>query len=156
DRLGRPASAVEALEKVIGEPRPSDPAARERAVRRQVNAALALLVLGRFDRIPPLLSHSDAPRLRALLVDQFGQVKGQIQPLLDSPPAAGGGDPAVLQAVLLAVAEIKSRTEENRARIETGIDRDPFTSSDIEKLVDSAADLYRNHSHPGVHSAAEL
>ena len=156
DRLGRPASAVEALEKVLGEPRPSDPSARERAVHCQVNAALALLVLGRLDRIPPLLSHSDAPRLRALLIDQFGQVKGQIQPLLDYLQVARGGDPAVLQAVLLAVAEIKSRTEENRARIETGIDRDPFTSSDIEKLVDSAADLYRNQSHPGVHSAAEL
>ena len=156
DRLGRPASAVEALEKVLAEPRPSDPAARERTIRRQVNAALALLVLGRLNRIPPLLSHSDAPRLRALLIDQFGQLKGQIQPLLDYLPVAHGGDPVVLQAVLLAVAEIKSRTEENRTRIETGIDRDPFISLDVEKLLDSAADLYRNHSHPGVHSAAEL
>jgi formylglycine-generating enzyme required for sulfatase activity len=156
DRLGRPASAVEALEKVLAEPRPRDPAARERTIRRQVNAALALLVLGRLDRIPPLLSHFDAPRLRALLIDQFGQVKGQIQPLLDYLQLARAGDPVVLQAVLLAVAEIKSRTEENRTRIETGIDRDPFTSLDVEKLLEGAADLYRNHSHPGVHSAAEL
>src|SRR5262249_20152297 len=42
------------------------------------------------------------------------------------------------------------------ARIETGIDRDPFISVDVETLLASAADLYRNHPHPGVHSAAEL
>jgi formylglycine-generating enzyme required for sulfatase activity len=90
------------------------------------------------------------------LIDQFGQLKGQIEPLLDYLPAARGGDPVVLQAVLLAVAEIKLRTEENRTRIEAGIDRYPFTSLEVEKLLDSAADLYRNHPHPGVHSAAEL
>src|SRR5262249_59523967 len=115
--------------------------------RGEAMAAVTSVVVGRLSRIPSLLSHSEAPRLRALLIDQFGQIKGQIPPLLDYLPVGGGGNPVVLQAVLLAVAEIRSRTQENRTRIEAGIDRDPFTSLDVEKLLDSPADLYRNHSH---------
>jgi formylglycine-generating enzyme required for sulfatase activity len=146
-RFGRAEGAIDALRAILDEPAadPADQAQRDRQARRQATAAIALLALGHPEHVWPRLRHAGDPRLRSLLIDRLGQFDVSTQPLLDR--LRPDVDPIELQGVLLALAEIKARTE-------TGLERVPPDAAG--GLVEAARQLYLQHPHPGVHSAAEL
>src|SRR5262249_30733218 len=57
----------------------ADQEARLTVVRRQANVAVALALLGRWEKVAPLLRHAPDPTLRSYLIDRMGPggVEGQ-------------------------------------------------------------------------------
>ncbi|HWE40648.1 MAG TPA: SUMF1/EgtB/PvdO family nonheme iron enzyme [Isosphaeraceae bacterium] len=131
--------AVAFLEGVLAEHEDVEPC-REVRAHRQANAALTLLILGRPDRLWPLLRHRDDPTLRALLIERLAEPEVDTRALLDRlrPRPA---DAAERQALLMALAEVGPDRLVGHARAEA---------------LDLAAALHRDDPDPGVHAAAEL
>jgi formylglycine-generating enzyme required for sulfatase activity len=147
ERLDRPHALV-ALEKILAETeaQPSDEQAKDRDAGRQANAAVALLVLGRPDRFWPLLRHDNDPRLRCLLIDRLARLQGGIQRVIEHLKEREL-DSVELQALLMILCEITELSK---------IEFDHLSQASLTSLVDRVRELYLNHPHPGVHSAAEL
>jgi formylglycine-generating enzyme required for sulfatase activity/serine/threonine protein kinase len=100
--------------------------------------ALALIGIGRADRIWPLLERSEDPRLRSYLIDQFAP--GGVDPVALSQRLDEEGDPGVRQALLLALG---------------GFRRSAINVGTRERLLQTTRAVYRTDPDPGVHSAAE-
>jgi formylglycine-generating enzyme required for sulfatase activity len=139
--------AVEALRDIATTALPdrADEFQRDRHASRQASASIALLALGHPEQVWPRLRHAADPRIRCLLIDRLGQFDVNPQPLLDRLKAEV--DPVELEGVLLALAEIKDRGQNGLARVPPNA---------VDGLVGAARDLYLEHPHPAVHSAAEL
>jgi formylglycine-generating enzyme required for sulfatase activity len=139
--------AVEALRAIAtgALPDETDEIKRDRHASRQTSAAIALLALGHPEQIWPRLRHVADPWLRCLLIDRLGQFDVNPQPLLDH--LKGDTDSIELEGVLLSFAEIKDRGQNGLARVPPNA---------VGRLVGAARDLYLEHPHPAVHSAAEL
>jgi formylglycine-generating enzyme required for sulfatase activity len=120
---------------------PSRPAAqrddRLAQQRRQANAAVALAVLGRWEKARWLLRHTPDPTVRSYLIDRLGPC---------------GADAAALVALLNVDVEVSIRRASMLALGE--FDEDGLPLREREKLIPALARWYRDDPDPGIHGAA--
>jgi formylglycine-generating enzyme required for sulfatase activity len=106
--------------------------------KRQANAGVALIRMGRTEKSWPLLKHSPDPSLRSYLVCGLGPLgvePGSLVAKLDQE-----SDVSIRRALILGLGEYA----EGRLSV---ADRHTWT----KKLID----LYRNERDPGIHGAAD-
>jgi formylglycine-generating enzyme required for sulfatase activity len=130
------------LEQVLAEQ--SEPKAAEEAraalARRQADAAVALAVLGRGEKVWPLLRHTPDPTLRSYLIDRLGPGGVEARVLIDRLSPEREPDVSARRAVLLALAEF---------------DAGQLAPAEREaRIVPQLLALYRDDSDPGTHGAA--
>jgi len=122
--------------------RPLDPekadADKETFAKRQANAAVALLRLGRPEEVWPLLKHGPDPRARSYLIHRIGPL---------------GADPGPLVRRLEEEQEISIRRALLLSLGELGQDRLP--KEEREQLVPKVLQWYRDEPDAGLHGAAE-
>jgi serine/threonine protein kinase/formylglycine-generating enzyme required for sulfatase activity len=128
------------LEKQLDETSKPDATAeaKEGFARRQASVGVALLVMGRGERVWPLLKHSPDPTLRSFLIERFGP---------------GGVDAGVLTARLEEEKEVSVKRAIQLSLGEYGLDRLPPTER--RNLLPRLLELYQDNPDPGVHGAAE-
>jgi serine/threonine protein kinase/formylglycine-generating enzyme required for sulfatase activity len=111
---------------------------KEGFARRQANAAVALLKMGRPEKVWPLLKHTPDPRVRSYLVHRLGPLGADPQALgkrLEVEP-----DVSICRALLLSLGEFAP---------------DQLPAPQREALIATVLRWYREHSDPGLHGAAE-
>jgi serine/threonine protein kinase/formylglycine-generating enzyme required for sulfatase activity len=105
--------------------------------KRQASVGLALLVMGRGEKVWPLLKHSPDPTLRSCLIDRVGP---------------GGVDAQALVA-RLEWEEVSARRAILLSLGEFGLDR--LSQDQRLNLLPQLLRLYRDDPDPGIHGAAE-
>jgi formylglycine-generating enzyme required for sulfatase activity len=111
---------------------------KERLARRRANAAVALLKMGRPEKVWPLLKHTPDPRVRSYLVHRLGPLGADPQALLkrlEEEP-----DLSIRRALLLSLGEFGP---------------DQFPAAEREPHFATVLGWYREHPDPGLHGAAE-
>jgi formylglycine-generating enzyme required for sulfatase activity len=111
--------------------------AKDRLAKRQANAAVALLRLGREQKVWPLLQHRPDPRTRSYLLHRFGPLAvdpNQVLVQLD-----GQEEVSIRRALLLILGEFNEQQ---------------LPPSQRERLAPRLLDLYANDPDPGIHGAA--
>jgi serine/threonine protein kinase/formylglycine-generating enzyme required for sulfatase activity len=132
--------AIARLEKRLAEPNEANAGqeAKVAQLKKKASIAVALLVMGRGERVWPLLKHSSDPTLRSFLIERLGaggvDAKAMVTRLDQEP------DVSIRRAILLSLGEF-------------GLDRLPQAERD--NLVPKLAGLYRDDADPGMHGAAE-
>jgi formylglycine-generating enzyme required for sulfatase activity len=136
---GQPAAIARLERRLAEQGKPNAPAeANVALVKRQANVAVALLVMGRGDKVWPLLKHSPDPTLRSFLIERLG---------------SGGVAPKDLVARLGREPEVSVRRAILLSLGGYGLDRLPQAERD--NLVPGLVPLYQDDPDPGVHGAAE-
>ncbi len=110
--------------------------AKDRLARRQATAAVALLRLGRQDRVWPLLRHQPDPRTRSYLIHRFdplGADREQIFRRLDSELEV-----SVRRALVLVLGEFIERQ---------------MPPAERERLAPQLLAMYADDPDPGMHGA---
>ncbi len=110
--------------------------AKDRLARRQANAAVALLRLGREQRVWPILQHCPDPRTRSYLIHRFRPLDAdphQVLAQLDTH-----GEVSIRRALILILGEFSQQQLSPGARAQ---------------LVPRLLDLYANDPDPGIHGA---
>jgi len=120
------------------EPTDVDNKAWDKFYKRQANAAVALIRIGRTEKSWSLLKHSPNPSLRTYLVHRLGPLG--VEPGLLIAKLDHEGDVSIRRALILSLGEY------GPGRISTS-EREAWT----KKLID----LYRNDPDPGIHGAAD-
>jgi formylglycine-generating enzyme required for sulfatase activity len=105
--------------------------------RRQANAAVALALLGRWEKALPLLRHSPDPTLRSYLIDRLAREAGAVAVAKRLEPE-GEAEVSARRALLLALGEF---------------DKDPFQAGGPKPLVPRFLKLYQDDPDPGIHGA---
>jgi formylglycine-generating enzyme required for sulfatase activity len=113
-------------------------AARVALARRQANAAVALVQLGRPERVWPLLRHSPYPDLRSYLVQRLGPLG--VAPRLLVERLETETDVSARRALILALGELTP--EQLPARLRA-------------RLVPRLLGWYRSDPDPGIHGAVD-
>jgi len=109
---------------------------KDRLARRQANAAVALLRLGREQRVWPILQHCPDPRTRSYLIHRFGPLDAdphQVLTQLDTQ-----GEVSIRRALILILGEFSEQQLLPVVR---------------ERLSPRLLDLYANDPDPGIHGA---
>ena len=118
-----------------------DDADKERLAKRQANAAVALLRMGKDAAVWPLLKHSRDPRARSYLIDRLAPLRadtGVIFKRLDEEQT--GQDISIRRALLLSLGEYD----------ETGLSLEARNA-----IVPKLHDMYCVEADPGLHAASE-
>ena len=102
------------------------------------------MILGKPDDVWPRLRHREDPQLRSLLIDRMARLGVDPGVLVDRLKQSGI-DPVETQGILMSLAEMKKLTEPGLTLI---------SGPQADELSGVARNLYRDHPHPGVHSAA--
>ena len=111
---------------------------KEALAKRQANAAVALLRLGRPEAVWPLLRHSSDPRARSYLIHRIGPLgadAGALIHRLDDEP-----DLTIRRALVLSLGEFSEKGLSSDAR---------------KELLPKLQETYRTASDPGLHGSAE-
>ena len=109
---------------------------KETLAKRQANAAVALLRLGRAEKVWPLLKHSPDPRARSYLIHRLsplGADVGAISRRLDEEP-----DVTIRRGLLLSLGEFEGLSPDAR-----------------KTLLPKVQEMYRTSPDPGLHAASE-
>jgi serine/threonine protein kinase/formylglycine-generating enzyme required for sulfatase activity len=127
------------LEKVLVEASKPSATLEERLAlyRRQANAAVALAAVGQWEKVWPLLRHTEDPTLRSYLIDRLGPGGAEAKAIadrLDREP-----DVSARRALLLALGDF-------------GRDRLPLAQRDL--LTPRLLALYVADPDAGIHGAA--
>ena len=112
--------------------------AEEALVRRQASVGVALLVMGKDEKVWPLLKHSPDPTLRSYLIERLG---------------AGGVDPKVLTRRLEEEQEVSVKRAILLSLGEFGLDR--LSLAERRNHWPWLLQLYKDDHDPGIHGAAE-
>ncbi len=118
-------------------PGASDPA-KEALARRQANAAVTLLHLGKPESVWPLFVHHEDPRLRSHLLARLGLLGADPRPLAERLPAET--DVSARRALVLALGEYPAAALPDDVR-------GPLTAR--------LPGWYRDDPDPGIHAAVE-
>jgi formylglycine-generating enzyme required for sulfatase activity len=111
---------------------------KERLAKRQANAAVALLKMGRPEQVWPVLRHTPDPRVRSYLIHRLGPMGADFRALtrrLEEEP-----DVTIRRALLLSLGEF---------------DEKAFRPDTRQALLPMMQAMYRTAPDPGVHGAAE-
>jgi serine/threonine protein kinase/formylglycine-generating enzyme required for sulfatase activity len=106
--------------------------------KRQANVGVALLVMGRGNKVWQLLKHKPDPTVRSYLIDRIGP---------------GGIDAKVLISRLEQEKEVSVKRAILLSLGEFGLDR--LGKADRQNLMPTLLRLYRDNPDPGIHGAAE-
>ena len=111
---------------------------KERLAKRQANAAVALLKMGRPEKLWPLLKHGPDPRVRTWIIHKLspmGADPGAIVKRLEEEP-----DLSIRRALILSLGEFGEQA---------------IAAGERAPLMERLRELYRNDPDPGLHGAAE-
>src|SRR5262249_17891160 len=111
---------------------------KERLAKRQANAAVALLKLGKPEQVWPVLKHTPDPRVRSYLIHRLAPMDADFRALvrrLDEEP-----DVTIRRALLLSLGEYSEHDLSPEAR---------------KAVLPKLQDMYRIDADPGLHAAAE-
>ncbi len=111
---------------------------KEALARRQANAAVTLLHLGRPEPVWPLFQHHPDPRLRSHLVHRLHLLGADPRPLAERLPAES--DISARRALILSLGEYPAAA---------------FPAAVRGPLTARLAQWYRDDPDPGIHSAVE-
>jgi eukaryotic-like serine/threonine-protein kinase len=111
---------------------------KEELAKRQANAAVALLLMNKSEKVWPLLKHSPDPRVRSYLIERFGP---------------DGVNSKVLTARLAEEMEVSVRRAILLSLGEFGLDR--LSQDQRLNLRPRLLEIYRDDPDPGIHGAAE-
>src|SRR5207253_2920361 len=106
--------------------------------KQQASIGVALLVMGRGEKVWGLLVHQPDPTLRSYLIDRL---------------APGGVDPKVLISRLEEEQDVSARRAILLSLGEFGLDR--LSQAQRLNLLPRLVQLYRDDPDPGIHGAAE-
>jgi serine/threonine protein kinase/formylglycine-generating enzyme required for sulfatase activity len=136
---GQP-DAFARLEKALAEPSQADASAEAKVAlaKRQANIGVALVVMGRGEKVWPLLKHSPDPTLRSFLIDRLAP--GGVDPKALLSRFDQEQDISVKRAILLSLGEF-------------GLDRLPPVER--QNLIPRLVRLYRDDPDGGIHGLAE-
>jgi formylglycine-generating enzyme required for sulfatase activity len=112
------------------------PDGKDHLAQRQANAAVALLRLGREEKVCPLLKHSPDPGLRSYLIHRVGPL---------------GADPGAVLGRLTQEKDVSSRRALILSLGEFG--REKLPDSARAALVPRLLSDFRNDPDPGIHGA---
>jgi formylglycine-generating enzyme required for sulfatase activity len=112
------------------------PERKDHLDQRQANAAVALLKLGRGEKLWPLLKHSPEPGLRSYVIHRLGSL---------------GADPRAILSRLTEEKEVSSRRALFLTLGEFG--RNELPDSEREALMPKLLSVYREDLDPGIHGA---
>jgi formylglycine-generating enzyme required for sulfatase activity len=110
---------------------------KEQLAKRQVNAAVALLKMGRPEQLWPLLQHKADPRVRSWLIHRLNPLAVHAQVIVKRLEEEQ--EPSARRALLLCLGEFK---------------REGLVSVERKKLIEKVVDWYRTDPDPGIHSSA--
>jgi serine/threonine protein kinase len=113
-------------------------AAKERLAKRQANAAVALLRLGKPEQVWPILKHSPDPRVRSYLIHYLSPKGAAPQTLIARLKQEN--DLTVQRALILSLGEYGEQELPPDAR---------------NALLPKLQEMYRTASDPGLHAACE-
>lgn len=111
---------------------------REDAARQQANAAVALLRLGRTEKVWPLLEHRADPSIRTHIIHLLGPVGPD--PRLVTDRLAEQTELSIRRALILCLGEFS--------------DND-LAAAKRESLIGDLLEMYRDEPDPGLHGALE-
>lgn len=106
--------------------------------KKQANIGLALAVMGRSEKVWPLLKHSPDPTLRSFLIDRMGLVGIDHKVLIAQLESQR--DVSIKRAILLSLGEY-------------GLDR--LSVTERHNHIPMLSQLYRDDPDPGIHGSAE-
>ena len=132
---------------------------KDRLAERQARAAVALVRMGKTEKVWPLLRHSADPRLRSFIVNWLNPLGADpklIAVELDRLPATANPTPAHWQQLMDAVL-FNPETSQRRALILAlgTYGMEGLSSGEREPLIGKLLDLYRNDPDSGIHGATE-
>jgi serine/threonine protein kinase/formylglycine-generating enzyme required for sulfatase activity len=135
-----PEEASVALQRQLERAVPPTAEAEEKQAlaRQQAQAAVALLHLGRAERVWPLFRQGPDPTCRTYLIHRCAALG--VDPAILAGRLLGEKDPSIRQGLLLAMGEYKA---DQRAEVARG------------PLAERLPRAYRDDPDPGVHAAAE-
>jgi formylglycine-generating enzyme required for sulfatase activity len=111
--------------------------ARENLARRQANAAVTLVRLGRSDSVWNLLKHRPDPRTRSYLIHRLGPMGVKRAVVLEH--LKGEADTAIRSALVLSLGEF---------------DEKGWVDAERNEVTEQLKQLYRTTPDPGLHGAA--
>jgi formylglycine-generating enzyme required for sulfatase activity len=128
------------LEQQLAEQSHPDAAVEARIVlaKKQASIGAALLVMGRTEKVWPLLKHQSDPTLRSFLIEWLGPVGVGAKLLLAQLKCEK--EDSIKRAILLCLGEY-------------GLDR--LTLAERESYLPHLLELYRDATDPGTHGTAE-
>ncbi|MGO9113374.1 MAG: protein kinase domain-containing protein, partial [Thermoguttaceae bacterium] len=112
--------------------------AKEALAKRQANAAVALMRMGRTEKALPLLKHSPDPTARSYLIHSLAPLGADVTALVHGLDEET--DVSIRRALILSLGEF---TEEQ------------LPSSERPKLIDKLLAIYEKDKDSGLHGAAE-
>jgi formylglycine-generating enzyme required for sulfatase activity/tetratricopeptide (TPR) repeat protein len=116
----------------------ADDGATEKLVKRQVNAAVALLQMDQPSKVWPLLKHSPDPRVRSYLIHALGMLGADAKTIVKELNRQS--DMTIRRALLLSLGEFSEKD---------------FTPDERQALLPKLQEMYRTASDPGFHAALE-
>jgi formylglycine-generating enzyme required for sulfatase activity len=111
---------------------------KESLAKRQANAAVALLKMGKPEQVWPMLKHTPDPRVRSYLIHRLGPMGADFRALtrrLQEEP-----DVTIRRALLLSLGEYSEQELSTEAR---------------KALLPTVQGMYRTAADPGLHAASE-
>jgi formylglycine-generating enzyme required for sulfatase activity len=129
-----------ALQDVIDQrlPRDAEDDAKERLGKRQANAAVALLRMGRPESAWPVLMHSPDPRARSYLIHRLGPLgadaRAVVQRMSQEP------DVTIRRALVLSLGELGEEA---------------LSPDERDAVMKQLQELYQTADDPGLHGAVE-
>jgi formylglycine-generating enzyme required for sulfatase activity len=126
------------IEKNLPPELPSSDVGRDKLAKRQANAAVALLKMGKPASVWPLLKHSPDPRTRSYLIHRLSPLGADAEAIVKQLDCES--DLTIRRALLLCLGEFGEKE---------------LTSGARQALLPKVQELYLSASDPGLHSAAE-
>jgi serine/threonine protein kinase/formylglycine-generating enzyme required for sulfatase activity len=117
---------------------PSSDGKRETLAKRQANAAVALLRMGRPAKVWPLLKHRPDPRVRSYLIHRWSPLGAGVGTVVDQLERES--DLTVRRALLQILGEF---------------DETAFAYDERKALLPRLREIYRTEADPGLHASAE-
>lgn len=135
-----PKASAELEHKLEDSPNPnSTPESRLALAKNKADIAIALLLLGRDERVWPLLSLGENATLRTLLIHRLSS--SNVDPQLLVTRLSVEKEPSIKHALLMSLCEFRL---------------EQFDYSERVKFTPVLLDYYRNDPDPAIHSASEL
>ena len=138
--VGHGQRGITVLQEAIDRRLPPDAAddAKETLAKRQANAAVALLRMGRADKIWPLLKHSPDPRARSYLIHRLSPLGADGRAVVKRWEEES--DITIQRALLLSLGEFGEKD---------------FPLAERASLLEKLREVYGKDADPGLHGAAE-